>query len=494
MALKDFDSSQQEEFLRNYSELKSLLENTLKKIKHLDSPREAKGLLITVQNAFKGRKLKRDQREELYSHLQEAFEEIHAKITEEQSQFEKTAHFNFSEFRIRLQEAQFLVDHSRDFHETWEHLLRLQNEFREAKFLREHREELYRQLQHAFDTLKQKNLSEKSKELADSSRNFQDLYEQSCFFASQANSVTDFRIFKDELICFQSHVRECHLVKEHRNQIQDKIQEAFVVVQTRQEEDLLQNKNTSEKKFDSFKPRVDELYERSETSPDFHEVRESIRQLQNEIRNAGMLKEHRDELNQILQEAFLRLGRRQDTEQNSFHQEAGENYQYLKKLVDQGFSQAENSTKYKETREFLKKIQSEFKRLKLIREQREELYTVLQKAFTILNKRVDEFFRNKKKNWMLKMEYRFTESSGNIFRLEEGLEKDLVRIKELEDQLEIALMADKEDFVIEGLRSRIQSLQRSIEKKQAEIKDLEQKMEDLHQILEPDESATDDPE
>lgn len=481
----DLKTGQDDESVKNYLELRSHLEKTLKKLRQTSDLRESKGMLIEVQNTFKGLKLQRENREELYGRLQEAFAEINRKIEEERAEFENQARKNYADYKIRIEEARFLAAHPKDFHETWNHLLEVQSAFKGTRFLREHREELYLGLQAAFDILKKKQSEEKSVEQAASSQNYESLRGGVDALHAKATNAPDLREYKDELIRFQAVIRESKLVREHRDELLGKIQDAFVIIQIRQEEESRILREEAGFTFASLQPRVLELSEQAEQSGEFHTVRESIKSLQAEVRNSRLLKEQREELYVVLQDAFSKLGARQDSEQDSFQKQAKANYERLRLLVEEGVKLAEETSKYKESREFLKKIQTEFKEIKLLRDQREELYSRLQTAFRILNKRVDEFFREKKKNWMVKMQYKFSESSGEIFILQKSLEKDEAYLKELEDQLEIVTFSRKEPEVIAGLESRIFSIRKAISRKMQEIAGLEKKMEELHDRLEP---------
>jgi hypothetical protein len=483
----DWNPSQEQEFRKNYQELKNLLDGTLKKVKQVKDFREAKGLLINVQNSFKGLKLNRNDREELYTKLQDAFEEINKKIANERSLFENEALSNYSDFKMRVDEAVFLANNVRDFHETWNYLVEVQSSFKGAKLLREHREELFKRLQGAFDLLKQTQSKEKSIEFAGSSQSYEQLLTNVDDQVAKASVFPDIHQYREELISLQAAIREAKLVKEHRDELNSKIQEAFLILQIRKDEEIEQTRMVSLINFKKYQPEVDELLRQADESDDFHLIREKIKTLQSEIRDSKLLREQREELYSLLQKAFELLGKRQDEKQQVFSKEATDNYERLKLLVEKGFTQAEETSKYKETREFLKKIQSEFSAVKMVREQREELYSRLQSAFTILNKRVDEFFREKKKNWMLKMQYKFSESSGEIFLLQQSLEKDQTYLAELEDQLEIVILARKSEEIIAGLKSRINSTKKSIERKRQEILTLENKMNELQNIIEPQE-------
>ena len=85
------------------------------------------------------------------------------------------------------------------------------------------------------------------------------------------------------------------------------------------------------------------------------------------------------------------------------------------------------------------------------------------------------------------MQYKYAESSGEIFILQQSLEKDQIYLNELEDQLEIVVMAGKDNQIVSGIQSRINSTKKAIERKLREIQALELKMNDLQNLLEPEE-------
>ena len=153
-------------------------------------------------------------------------------------------------------------------------------------------------------------------------------------------------------------------------------------------------------------------------------------------------------------------------------------------MVEDGLKQAEITHEYKETREYLKKIQTEFKGIRMIHEQREELYSRLQTAFDILSKRLDEFFRTKKKNWEVKMNYRLSQYSAEIFELQEKLDHDRSYLQELQDQRDIMKASGKESTALTGLEARITSTSRSINRRLDEIAHLETEQLQLKQKLE----------
>ena len=400
----EYEKSRDDEALNNYKTLKNQLEQAFKKVSLTADLREAKGILIEVQGMFKGLKLAKEDREELYGKLQDSFAEINKKMEDERANFKNEAQQNYWVIKSKVDEALFLASKPKDFKETWDFLIEVQTLFKGAKLLREHRESLYARLQEAFEKIK---------------------------------------------------------------------------VNTRQEEISQKTNQEAENQYELFHPRAGEILKRCNESNDFHQLRSDIKQIQTEIRDSMLLRENRETLRAILQEAFITLNLRQDHEKHTFEIDAQKNYIRLKAMVNDGLVQAEESNEYKETREYLKKIQSEFKGIKLIREEREELYSRLQSAFEILNKRVDEFFHEKKKNWEIKMQYKLSALSTDIFELGESLENDFETLKELEDHLHVIQSSGKETSAVLSLKARISSARISIEKKENLIRNMETEMADL---------------
>ena len=388
--------------LNNYKMLKNQLEQALKKVNLTSDLREAKGILIEVQSGFKGLKLAKEDREELYGKLQDSFAEINKKIEDERTGFNNEAQQNYRVIKTKVDEALFLASNPKDFKETWDFLIEVQTLFKGTKLLREHRENLYARLQEAFEKIKAFKEIGKTSFEKESSQNYVQLKQIIEEAISMANQTSDFRIAKDALIMAQA-----------------------------------------------------------------------------EFRNTKLTKEQRDELNAKLQDAFTTINLRQDHEKHAFESDAQNNYIHLKAMVNDGLVQAEESNEYKETREYLKKIQSEFKGIKLIREEREELYSRLQSAFEILNKRVDGFFHEKKKNWEVKMQYKLSSLSTDIFELDESLENDVENLKEMEDHLRIIQLSGKETSAVISLKARISSTRISIGKKENQIRNMELEMADL---------------
>ncbi|MCK9420971.1 MAG: hypothetical protein M0Q38_00040 [Bacteroidales bacterium] len=319
-------------------------------------------------------------------------------------------------------------------------------------------------------------------------KNYINLKEKLTHAIGLLEKTADLREAKGYLIEVQNHFKGLKLYREDREELYKKLQDAFDDINERIEQERKALTLEANRNFEILKEHLEGTIEKALNSSDNRSSRELLREEQTSWRNSKLLREHRDVLYSQIQDAYTLLTIRQEEEQEMFEKEAQKNYHHLKTLVDKALSQAEETHEYKETREFLKKIQSEFKGVKMIREQREELYARLQTAFDILNKRLDEFFRTKKKNWEVKMQYKLSESSSEIFLLRENINKEYLYIKELEDQLDIITSAGKDKEVILGLESRIFSAQTNIKRKENQIAELELEMKELKTRLDPEEA------
>jgi hypothetical protein len=322
----------------------------------------------------------------------------------------------------------------------------------------------------------------------ESQQNYLTLKESLELSLARAAGTQDLREAKGFLIDVQSQFKGLKLLREDREELYTKLQNAFAEINARIEDERLEFEYIALANYAELKTAVAQASSLSQTSREFRETWDFLIGVQNRIKAAKLFREQREELFLGLQDAFTTVKSWRDEERQSFENEALQNYIRLKSLVEQGLIQAGETHEYKDTREFLKKIQSEFKGIKMAHEQREELYARLQTAFDILGKRLDEFFRHKKKNWEVKMQYKLSQFSADIFALNEALKKEREYLSELEDQLDIIASAGKDSSAKIGLQARIASANRSIERKQKQIADFETEQNALHTRLEQPET------
>lgn len=296
---------------------------------------------------------------------------------------------------------------------------------------------------------------------------------------ARTSQTKDAREAKNILIEVQNHFRGLKLYREDRESLYGRLQEAFAAVNKRIDDERQAYEAEVSANYSLLKALTGEALIRSKRSSDLREMWDHLLDIQVRIKAAKLFRDQRDELFGLLQEAFSTVKQQRDQERTAFEQETQRNYIRLKGMVEDGLKQAELTHEYKETREYLKKIQSEFRGIRMVHEQREELYSRLQTAFDTLGRRLDEFFRTKKKNWEVKMQYRLSQYGAEIYELQEKLSQDQAYLQELEDQLAIITSAGRETPAKPGLEARIGSTRKSIIRRSEEIARLEQERSEL---------------
>ncbi len=452
--------------------------------------KQVKESLIRVQQEMKNLKFNREDREELWNAIQSVFEQLHQAYEADQAMFEHEAFQNYSRLKTLVENAVFLSRKTTDVREAKAVLIEAQQEFKGLRLIKEQREELYQQIQREFDRVNGVLEVEKGRFQAEADQNYRELKLRVTEAQNKARSEAPPAEIREFLIQVQNDLKGKSLLKEQREEIFQKLQEAFSLLNMKISEEKEMVRLGAEHQFEDLLNRSKALLADSKTTTDFKNTREELRHLQALLKESQVFKEQRDILYQMLQDVFLVLNQRQDEERNQFETEAAKNYADLARKVAEGLNQAHESSEYKETREFLKKIQAEFKGRKLIREQREELYSRLQSAFDILNKRVDTFFREKKKNWEVRMQFKLTDLQTSIGEYEQKIERETEILRELETQLDNISSGGREIEARDRLTAKILSVGNSIRRTQELIRQTETEMESIRQrLMEPESEA-----
>lgn len=301
---------------------------------------------------------------------------------------------------------------------------------------------------------------------------------------AEAAGFSNPRDAKAVLIDVQQHFRGLQLYRDDREELYQRLQSAFQVVNNKIEDENRQFEAEAEQNYLELCKMKDEIQTMFNNKVDNREIWTRLLELQDEIRSRKLKREDRMELTGHLQDAFTLIKMEREEQQKLYQAEAHSNYQRLKSLVDQGLKQAEDTHEYKDTREFLKKIQSEFKGVKMDPAQREELYSRLQTAFDILGARLDDYFHNKKKNWETRMNFTLSRLETDIHDLNSSISKEEENLEELLDQLEIMESSGRENAVILAQKARIISVRSGIELKKSQLTALTNEYANLKNRLE----------
>lgn len=181
----------------------------------------------------------------------------------------------------------------------------------------------------------------------------------------------------------QKQMKEMLLSSQAYQELRDKLQKVFSTINENQK----QANKEKETNYNNMKAKLDELSELSLSSTSWKEVRERLMLFQSEMKQKIFFKNNRDELQSKLQEAFSNLNERQTKANELYRKECDENYKRLITLANSLRNEADHSTDWSNIRDQLKSLQGDLRTYKLSRENRENVYSIIQAAFSRLNDR-----------------------------------------------------------------------------------------------------------
>jgi len=473
----------EQEQLDNYIRLKKKVDDVLERSNKETDLQKAKELLIELQDAFKGLKLKYDHREELWTRVQSAFEMLKLRKANEIENFQREAQANYHFLKKKVDQALQEASRAPDSFSAKEILKETQAHFKGIRMIKEQREELYAKLQAAFEQVNNRIEIQKTSFEKEATLNFMHLQQKVDTKVNEVLALQDLTEAKNNLRDLQAELRELKLTREQRDEIYNKIQAAFDILKNRQDELQVSLEMEMQQNFEYIKPKVDNIISKVFNGSDFAGLRDELRVVQNEIKNMQISRDNRNDLWAEIQKAFDELNARQDFERTNFEKDSLKNYEMLKAKVAEAAKQVQITTEYKQTRNFLISVQHEFKGIKLHKEHREELWTKLQTAFNVLNQRIDEYYRFKRGDWEVRMQTKFSELTTQISDNEKEIEKHGEDLKSLKDQLSILKMRGDNPELVDIVQNKIISAQNHIIHLAQEISKLELEREQVKEKL-----------
>lgn len=464
----------------NFFELKERL-SQIKNSLTLGNLRDKKDELIALQRTMGGLDLSREERTTLRDTINTCFEKINAFRESEQKAFEQTSEQNREKLTPLVEKALFEARYNDDTRQAWDFCVSVQNEFRGIRLQKEIREMLYRQLQEAFDMLKQRRSQQQSVLEQKSLSGKTALLPEVEALLAEAEKAVDIEAHWRQLIDLQQEIKNRELTFEARNELLNKLQEAFAIIKLRREEKQAEVAQQSFSNALTLEEMITEGEVLAATSDEFKVVFDRLKQLQQAFREFSLPADEREELYQRLQQAFETIKARKDAWFGERDRETRENYNRLKPLVLNGLERARTSNEFKKTREMLKNIQVEFKGIRMKAESRQELYSQLQKAFDVLNQRHDEYLATKKDKMELRVDYQLSDVELRIEALQGEIEKDLLHIEELSETVDNPLFKGGEDDPTMDILNQAEVLKAAVARKQALLEERLREKEELLQ-------------
>jgi len=463
----------------NFFEFKEKL-NRIKSGLNSNNYRDQKDVLISMQREVGGADLLREQKVELREIFDECFKKINSLRQGESMAYEHESHQNYLKLAPLVEQAHLHALHGTDDQEAWNFCIEVQQQFRGIKLAREVRETLYSRLQEAFDLVKaRRNQRYQQKEVVAQKAKARLLPEIEA-------SVEKARTNPDEntwshLLELQQEIRDIDMTREAREQLLGRLQDAFDAIKQKKEED---HQVRQEELFGNAM-KIEELVEEGEIiarqESDFKVAFERLKFIQQSFRELQVDPADREGLYNRLQQAFDVLKKRQEQYFNERDSESITNYNRLKPLIKKGLERAQTSMEFKKTREMLKRLQGEFKGIKMKPDSRQELYAMLQKAFDTLNHRHDEYLATKKEMLEFRVDSQLSDIEFRIEEAENELERYQEQIEELQELGDNPLFDKQGGDAPEDINNQIMVLRAAIARKEEMLSQLIEEYELLEQ-------------
>lgn len=237
-----------------------------------------------------------------------------------------------------------------------------------------------------------------------------------------AAETDNFREAREALIELQKSVRKDALTREQRAELSDALNNAFLNISERQAAERDNYEMECIENYHKLKADVDAAVEFASTATRFKDARQKLIDAQNEIKGKKLKREQRDELYGIIRETFDKVNEKQESERDQFENVAAENYAKIKPIVDESISFANSTDDFAAARQTLINAQKEIKKMRLKREQMDELYASIREVFEKINEAQSSE----------KVEYE-KECNENYARLKVKAEEALVEVKNTSD-------------------------------------------------------------
>lgn len=284
LAINEKQANERENFemecIENYHSLKKTIENACDFAKNSNRFSDARKKLIETQQEIKGKRLRREQRDELYQIIRVSFEELNLRQSADRSVNEEEITENYTKLAKIVNEAIEYANNTEEYSEARARLISAQNEIKALKLNRNQRDELYALIREVFTKMNETQSSERESYENEAEGNYIKLTEKVNNSFELVLGLTDFRLIRENLLAIQGEVRLMRLKRGQRNELFSRLREAFNLFDKRRDEFFTGRREERKRKFvtvlDNMNAKISRLEELKAKDLDL------LTQLQNE--------------------------------------------------------------------------------------------------------------------------------------------------------------------------------------------------------------------
>lgn len=438
--------------------------------------REIRKKFSDVRDKLKSLFLKDEDNSELNEKIRLALENVNQRQSEEQEKLELDSQANYDSVIELVNEAVAYANTGSDYKQAREQLISAQDNFKSLKMKRSHKDELYNMVNEAFDIVSQKQNEERENYEMECIDNYHNLKNKIDSAIQFANSSEIFAEARKALIVVQGMIKGLKLKREQRDELYQIIRDAFDSVNSKQEDERKNFTELTSENYEKLKKIVSEAISFAKTSEDFGLSREHLINSQNQIKAVKLRREQRDELFAEIREVFEELNEKQSKERESYEVECTTNFDKLTEKVNDCFGLVHGTNEFNIIRESLITVQGEVKIAKLKKDQRNELFSRIREAFSLFDKKKNDYYDLRKEEKNKKLVDVKANLEDKIKRLEDVLAKDL---ESLENQKAKLDENGIDEFLIGEIQAKIKNIETRIQEKQDSISQSKERISDI---------------
>jgi nucleoprotein TPR len=302
---KEETEKTQAEQIKNYEQIKAVVDEAIKFANEAQSFNEAREKLINAKSEFRKLSLKREHAEEILTALNNAIENINNKIREERENYEMECSENYHILKAKVEATVEKASKATHFKSARQSLIDLQAEIKDKKLKRNQREELYQIIRECFEGINQRQQQERQMSDADYEENYQKIkkiVDEAISFAE--NVTTSFKEAKDTLIAAQAAIKAAILRKAQKDELFGNIRRVFEAINEKQNADRENYDKEANENYSKLSAKIEEAFVYLNNTSDFRLLRENIIGIQSEVRIMKLKREQRAELLEKIQKAF----------------------------------------------------------------------------------------------------------------------------------------------------------------------------------------------
>lgn len=370
------------------------------------------------------------EKDVLIDRLQQSFNVLNEKQEAAKKNIDEVYSKNLELFNVKYEAAIKFVTETTEFKAAREKLIELQKELKVTQLKRDTKDKLFAQIQEFFEGINKKQEALRETFEAEASENLAKIMPRIEEVLSAVKNANIFKDARQQLIDLQNEIKGVRIKREKKDDIFGTIREAFNDLNTRQDEERKTFDTQADSNYAEIKPIIDEAVEFAKTNVEPSIAREKLIQTQAKLKDLVLRRTQRDELYGMLREVFESLTGSSQEDKEAFEKEANENYSKLEIKVSEAIANVEYSNDFKDIREGLIAVQDEIKIVRLKKDQRNELFKRIRKAFEIFDAKRNEY-----------MDKRRGEKAGKLTQILDNLKDRLSKLDEYEANDKNALTA-----------------------------------------------------